>query len=83
MVDKEFLDKFDSLVTKYTELLLGEENEHLKKEVEIWMLYNHMAKSMPSLVKHWNGQFPEAKQQIVRVIGEIKKLNDNQKQNKN
>jgi len=82
-VDKEFLDKFDSLVTKYTELLLGEENEHLKKEVEIWMLYNHIAKSMPSLVKHWNTQFPDAKQQIVSLISEIKKLNDNQKQNKN
>lgn len=82
-MDKEFLDKFDSLVTKYTELLLGEENEHLKKEVEIWMLYNHIAKSMPSLVKHWNTQFPDAKQQIVSLISEIKKLNDNQKQNKN
>ena len=79
-LDKEFLEQFDSLVTKYTELLLGEDQEHLKKEVEIWMLYNHMAKSMPSLVKHWNGQFPEAKQQIVGMISEIKKLNDFQKQ---
>ncbi|MGG4467284.1 DUF2573 family protein [Paenibacillus alvei] len=82
-MDKEFLEKFDSLLSKYTELLLGEGNDHLKKEVEIWMLYNQMAKSMPSLVKHWNGQFPEAKQQVVNIISEIKNLNDNQKQNKN
>ncbi|GKU83226.1 DUF2573 family protein [Niallia sp. NCCP-28] len=79
---EEFQKKFAGLLSDYTELLLGQQNEELQTKVEIWMLYSHMAKSMPSLVKHWNKEFPEGKQEIMNIIAEIKKINEKQKQNK-
>ncbi|WP_445491856.1 DUF2573 family protein [Niallia sp. 03133] len=81
-MEKDFLENFDVLLTNYTELLLGEQNETLKKKVELWMLYSHMAKSMPGLVKHWNAEFPNGKKEMVKIVTEIKKLNELQKQNK-
>lgn len=40
------------------------------------MLYTYMAKSMPALAKHWNETYPEAKAEIMKVISEIKALNE-------
>ncbi|MED1739434.1 YusU family protein [Bacillus swezeyi] len=68
--------QLDGLVEKYTELLLGETNEELKEQVRMWIIYNHIAKSMPPLAKHWNGTYPDAKQDIKEVIQNIKKMNE-------
>ncbi|MEC1259686.1 YusU family protein [Bacillus swezeyi] len=68
--------QLDGLVEKYTELLLGETNEELKEQVKMWIIYNHIAKSMPPLAKHWNGTYPDAKQDIKEVIQNIKKMNE-------
>ncbi|KAA6475240.1 YusU family protein [Bacillus swezeyi] len=68
--------QMDGLVEKYTELLLGETNEDLKEQVKMWIIYNHIAKSMPPLAKHWNGTYPDAKQDIKEVIQNIKKMNE-------
>ncbi|KAA6450584.1 YusU family protein [Bacillus swezeyi] len=68
--------QLDGLVEKYTELLLGETNEDLKEQVKMWIIYNHIAKSMPPLAKHWNGTYPDAKQDIKEVIQNIKKMNE-------
>jgi len=81
-MEEEFQKKFDGLLSDYTQLLLGKQNKELKAKVEIWMLYSQMAKSMPSLVKHWNKEFPEGKQEIINIIAEIKKINEKQKHNK-
>ncbi len=54
----------DGLLEKYTELLLGETNPDVKEEVRQWILYTHIAKSMPPLVKHWNQSYPDAKEGI-------------------
>ncbi|MFT8321429.1 MAG: DUF2573 family protein [Bacillus sp. (in: firmicutes)] len=79
-MEEEFKEEFDSLLKKYTELLLGEHNEDLQNKVEIWMLYSHMAKSMPGLIKHWNAKFPSGKKEMVKIVAEIKKINELQKQ---
>ena len=69
-------EDFDVLFSKYTELLLGENDPDKKEKVMKWALYSHIAKSMPALVQHWNREFPEAKAEMKKIIEEIKQLND-------
>lgn len=75
-MEKTFQEQFDGLLEKYTELLLGESNENLKEKVQMWALYSYIAKSMPALAKHWNDTYPDAKQEMMSVIAEIKHLNE-------
>lgn len=75
-LDQEFKDKLDGLLEKYTELLIGESNKELTEKVQAWVLYSFIAKSMPSLVRHWNETYPDAKDEMKALIAEIKKLND-------
>jgi len=81
-MEEEFQKQFGGLLADYTQLLLGQQNTELQKKVEFWMLYSYMAKSMPSLVKHWNKEFPDGKQEMMNIIAEIKKINEKQKQNR-
>ncbi|PLR67137.1 MULTISPECIES: DUF2573 family protein [Bacillaceae] len=64
------------LVEKYTELLLGEGTSELKEKVKMWVIYSHIAKSMPPLVKHWNETYPDEKEKMKQLIAEIKELNE-------
>ncbi|MED4402952.1 YusU family protein [Metabacillus fastidiosus] len=73
--------QIDGLLEKYTELLLGETSEELKEKVQTWVLYNHIAKSMPPLVKHWNESYPEGREYVKELISEIKKLNEEHRAN--
>lgn len=73
---KVFEEQFDGLLEKYTELLLGQNDEELKKKVQMWALYSHIAKTMPALAKHWNETYPDAKQEMIKLIAEIKQLNE-------
>ena len=75
-MDEKFLTQMDGLTEKYTELLLGETSEELAQKVKVWALYTHIAKSMPALARHWNETYPEAKAEMVKLIGEIKTLNE-------
>lgn len=75
-----FNEDFDILLKKYTELLLGESDDAKKDQVVKWALYSHIAKSMPALVQHWNREFPEAKAEVVKIISEIKQLNETHRQ---
>ncbi|MFD3448762.1 YusU family protein [Microbacteriaceae bacterium 4G12] len=75
-MDQQFQEQFDGLLEKYTELLLGESNEDLKEKVQMWALYSYIAKTMPALAKHWNDTYPDAKQQMMQLIAEIKELNE-------
>ena len=81
-MNEKFMAEFDSLLSNYTELLLGEEDDELKEKVQVWMLYTFMSKNMPGLVKHWNAKFPDGKQTIIHIIIEIKKMNEMSKQNR-
>jgi hypothetical protein len=72
----EFEEKFDALIKKYTELLLGEWTEEKQEKVEKWVMYTYISKSMPALTKHWNEKYPQAKEDVVNLIKEIKTLND-------
>jgi len=72
----DFEEKFDALIKKYTELLLGEWSEEKQEKVEKWVIYTYISKSMPALTKHWNETYPNAKEQVVELIKEIKTLND-------
>ncbi|MCH1625584.1 YusU family protein [Fredinandcohnia quinoae] len=74
-MDQKLVEQFDGLLEKYTELLLGESTDELKEKVKIWSLYTHISKSMPPLAKHWNEMYPEAKDGMKEIIGEIKRLN--------
>ncbi|EDL62657.1 YusU family protein [Bacillus sp. SG-1] len=78
----DFDEQFDTLIDKYTELLLGETSPELKEKVTKWVIYSHVAKSMPPLAKHWNSEFPEAKEEIKKIISEIKELNEEHRANK-
>ncbi|WP_409251897.1 YusU family protein [Bacillus sp. SCS-153A] len=73
---RDFDGQFDALIDKYTELLLGETSPELKEKVSKWVIYTYIAKSMPPLAKHWNSEFPEAKEEIKNIISEIKELNE-------
>jgi hypothetical protein len=82
MMTDQLQEQMDGLVEKYTELLLGEATPELKKKVESWVLYTYISKSMPALVKHWNEQYPEGKENIKNAILEIQKLNQEHRNNK-
>lgn len=75
-------EKINGLLKKYTELLLGESETDQVEKVKAWILYSHMSKSMPALVKHWNDTYPDAKEDIKRTINEIKELNEAHRQAK-
>ena len=75
-MSEKFNEQFDGLLEKYTELLLGESNEERKEQVQKWALYSYIAKTMPASVKHWNETYPDAKEEMVQLITDIKRLNE-------
>lgn len=81
-MDQKLIDQLDGLLEKYTELLLGEASDELKEKVKMWALYTHISKSMPPLAKHWNSTYPEAKENLKTIIGEIKELNEKHRETK-
>ncbi|MFY4775584.1 DUF2573 family protein [Metabacillus sp. RGM 3146] len=75
-MEERLKEQFDGLLEKYTELMLGETAPEYKEKIQMWALYTFISKSMPPLVKHWNSEYPEGKEKIMKIIKEIKKLND-------
>jgi hypothetical protein len=75
-LEKVFVQQFEALLEKYSELLVGESTDDLKEKVKVWALYTHIAKSMPALAKHWNGLYPDGKEEMKQIINEIKQLNE-------
>ncbi|MEH6953536.1 YusU family protein [Neobacillus drentensis] len=75
-MEKTFTKQFEALLEKYSELLVGEATDETKEKVKMWALYTHIAKSMPALTKHWNGLYPDAKEEMKQIINEIKVLNE-------
>jgi hypothetical protein len=75
-MDKNLRSQLDDLIEKYSELLIGSsEPEHVEM-VKAYVLYSSIAKSMPPLAKHWNESYPDAKEAMKELIGEMKKLNE-------
>ncbi|MBM7586167.1 hypothetical protein JOC86_002709 [Bacillus pakistanensis] len=75
----DFNEKFDALIEKYTELLIGETSSEMKEKVTKYVLYSYIAKSMPPLAKHWNSLYPEGKEEMKKLVQEIKTLNEQRK----
>ena len=75
-MNEEFKTQIDGLLEKYTELLFGETSSELKEQVQAWVLYSHIAKSMPPLIQHWNGAYPDAKKEMKNLIADIKERNE-------
>ncbi|WP_413309889.1 YusU family protein [Bacillus sp. 1P10SD] len=75
-MEKVFVQQFEALLEKYSELLVGESNEETKEKVKAWALYTHIAKSMPALAKHWNELYPDGKEEMKQIVGEIKQMNE-------
>jgi hypothetical protein len=73
---KEFPEQFDALVEKYTELLVGDSDSDKKEMVTQYALYSFIAKNMPALVKHWNSLYPDGKDEMKRIVGQIKEMNE-------
>jgi hypothetical protein len=46
-------------------------------------MYTYISKTMPRFVKHWNAEYPQAKEEVIKLIREIKTLNDQHLANKN
>jgi hypothetical protein len=82
MMEKAFVKQFEALLDKYSELLVGEATDITKEKVKVWALYTHIAKSMPALAKHWNGLYPDAKEEMMQIINEIKLMNEQTRKNK-
>lgn len=78
----ELDEKLEGLLDKYTELLLGESTDALKQDVKQWVIYSHIAKSMPPLAKHFNETYPEVKEEIKETIQRIKQMNEAHRANK-
>lgn len=79
-MDKNFTEQINGLLEKYTELLVGEGSADNVEKVKAWIIYSHIAKSMPPLARHWNEEYPDAKDQIKNVIAEVKELNEKNRQ---
>jgi hypothetical protein len=79
-MDKKFTEQVDGLLEKYTELLVGEGSAENVEKVKTWILYSHIAKSMPPLAKHWNAEYPDARDQIKNVISQVKEMNEQNRQ---
>ncbi|HAQ07706.1 MAG TPA: DUF2573 domain-containing protein [Bacillus bacterium] len=79
-MDQSLKEQIDGLLEKYTELLVGEASAENMEKVKTWVLYNHIAKSMPPLAKHWNAEYPAAKEQIKNVIADVKEMNEKNRQ---
>ncbi|KOO37110.1 YusU family protein [Priestia koreensis] len=81
-MNQTFLEQFDGLIEKYTELMVGENSKELQEKIKIWALYTHIAKSMPPLAKHWNETYPDGKDELRKLIHEIKELNESHRAKK-
>lgn len=79
-MEKNYTEQIDGLLEKYTELLVGDGSAENVEKVKTWILYSHIAKSMPPLAKHWNAEYPDAKEQIKNVIAEVKEMNERKRQ---
>ncbi|MBS8265936.1 DUF2573 family protein [Mesobacillus boroniphilus] len=79
-MDKNITEQIDGLLEKYTELVVGEGSAENVEKVKTWILYSHIAKSMPPLAKHWNTEYPDAKDQIKNVIAQVKEMNEKNRQ---
>ncbi|TDL32497.1 DUF2573 family protein [Jeotgalibacillus sp. S-D1] len=75
METKELSDQLKAMVDKYSELLIGDGSEESVEKVTQWILYNHIAKQMPALAKHWNSLYPEGKEEMKKVVLDIQKKN--------
>jgi hypothetical protein len=82
-MEPKFKEEIEGLLSKYTELLVGDDNEEMTEKVKVWILYNHIAKSMPALARHWNGTCPESKEEVKKLIMEIKELNEAKRKEEN
>lgn len=76
MLQEDLKEPLNGLMEKYTELLLGESTPELQEKVKSWLIYTHIAKSMPPLAKHWNETYPAEKEKVKQLISEIKHLNE-------
>ncbi|WP_227397182.1 DUF2573 family protein [Jeotgalibacillus aurantiacus] len=68
-------EKIDAMVEKYAELLTGDTSEESIEEIKLYILYNHIAKSMPALAKHWNALYPEGKEDMKKIVADIQRKN--------
>lgn len=67
---------FTALLVKYAELLTGDTTPEMVEKIKITAIYNHISKTMPPLINHWNQTHPEAKEEIRKMFEEIKSLNE-------
>ncbi len=81
-VNKAFVQQFEALMSKYSELLVGDTSEEVQDKVKMWALYSHIAKTMPALAKHWNDLYPEAKIEMRKMMEEVKRLNEEHRSSK-
>lgn len=73
-------EQFEALIEKYAELLVGDTSPEVVEKIQMWALYTYISKSMPPLVKHWNELYPDGKEAMKELIGEIKELNEQHRQ---
>ena len=74
-MSEKFNEQFDGLLRNILSCYL-ERAMKRKEQVQKWALYSYIAKTMPALVKHWNETYPDAKEEMVQLITDIKRLNE-------
>ncbi|MGL4522997.1 MAG: DUF2573 family protein [Bacilli bacterium] len=81
-MDEKFKDQYETLLKKYSELLVGDDSPEMMEKVQQWIVYLHISKQMPPLTKHWSERFPEGKTMMIAQINEIKTKNEQVRQKK-
>ncbi|SMG56746.1 DUF2573 family protein [Paenibacillus aquistagni] len=67
---------FEGLLQKYTELLIGKDDAESIDMIQKWAVMNHIHKTMPNLMRHWNESHPEAKAEMKALFEQVKSLNE-------
>ncbi|WP_042461799.1 DUF2573 family protein [Neobacillus dielmonensis] len=75
-MEDQFVEQFEALLEKYSELLVGKADKETVQKVKAWALYTHIAKTMPALISHWSALYPDARAEMKELIQEIKVLNE-------
>ena len=74
-MNSELEKQFESLVSKFAELVVGDDSPETVAKIKLWSIYNHISKSMPALTSHWNQTHPEAKAEMRKLFEEVRDLN--------
>jgi Protein of unknown function (DUF2573) len=70
------VEAWEQLISKYADLLIGDDSPEALADVQKWALYSHIQRTMPALTSHWISEFPEQKAHMRDLFTSIKARNE-------